>query len=739
MTPVTVHDIDVAPPSTRGAQRADVSGSAAADDDKHGNSRLSENRLDLKSISTDTPECNFPGWVGQNTGPIEKQPAANCLESLRLALAVAGPGERSVKIGIIDGLPDVTHPALQSASIKILDVMVPEGCWTPDPHGTAICSIIFGNSDTARGIVPGCSGLILPIFFGSHAELRPRLASQLDLARAIILALEHGVSIINVSAGQRALTPAADAHLSQALQYCAERRVLVVAAAGNDGCACLHLPAAIDSVLAVGAIDGCGQPLETSNWGEPYRQNGILAPGQGLTVATLAGGVGMANGTSYATALVSGVSALLLSVSRRHGYRVDAVDIQRILIESAAPCTLSGDGACDRFLAGTLDAAAALASLHLLGSARQSATLMPLGAGVSPSSAANDPQHTFTRRERTMTEATIPEDAAASDTRGIPLGAADDQTQAEERSKSGITQSDVVPTLSPTRASTIIKSQPSNLLSQQSCSCGCGQPAQIVYVLGALWYDFVTEARRDAFVQKMGPSASADNPADLIAFLRGRPAEAMGLAFVLRQEDTAIYAVQPAGPFAHETYVAMFDALTSSLDSGGLEQRVSIPGFISGSTRLWNGQTIPVICPDLRGMYKWRSSTLIDAVQAAAAPGVEPAPTADLVDFLNRVYYELRNLGIAPQDRALNFAATNAYQAAHSLADAASRSLVLDSINVVKSPICRPDSDCWDVQLVMFDDEDERKPNRVYRFTVDVSEIIPVTVGQVRNWPRRAS
>src|SRR5262249_8235452 len=149
---------------------------------------------------------------------------------------------------------------------------------------------------------------------------------------------EQGVSIVNVSASQRVLTPAADAHLSQALQHCAERRVLVVAAAGNDGCACLHLPAAIGSVLAVGAVDGCGQPLEVSNWGAPYRQNGILAPGQDLIVATPAGGVGMASGTSYAAALVSGVSALLLSVAHRHGYRVDALDIQRILIESAAPC-----------------------------------------------------------------------------------------------------------------------------------------------------------------------------------------------------------------------------------------------------------------------------------------------------------------------------------------------------------------------------------------------------------------
>jgi len=72
---------------------------------------------------------------------------------------------------------------------------------------------------------------------------------------------------------------------------------------------------------------------------------------------------------------------------------------------------------------------------------------------------------------------------------------------------------------------------------------------------------------------------------------------------------------------------------------------------------------------------------------------------------LNRVYYELRNLGVSPQERAMNYAATNAYQARQAFAEAAARNLALDSFVVVKSPICRPDSDCWDVKLQMFDPE----------------------------------
>jgi cyanobactin maturation PatA/PatG family protease len=148
-----------------------------------------------------------------------------------------------------------------------------------------------------------------------------------------------------------------------------------------------------------------------------------------------------------------------------------------------------------------------------------------------------------------------------------------------------------------------------------------------------------------------------------------------------------------------------------------------------------NGMTVPVVFPDLRGMYKWRSQDLITATRAAT--GAAPESDDAILNFLNRVYYELRNLGVAPQERAMNFAATNAYQAREAFAEATARRLALDTIKVVKSPICRPDSDCWDVQLQMFDPENNQRASRVYRYTVDVSEVLPVTVGPVRSWDVR--
>ena len=57
-----------------------------------------------------------------------------------------------------------------------------------------------------------------------------------------------------------------------------------------------------------------------------------------------------------------------------------------------------------------------------------------------------------------------------------------------------------------------------------------------------------------------------------------------------------------------------------------------------------------------------------------------------------------------------------------------------DSIDVQKSPFCRINSDCWDVKLKFFDPENGRRAKKVYRFTIDVSDTIPVTLGEVRSW-----
>src|SRR5215831_12235114 len=100
------------------------------------------------------------------------------LGSIRAALESAFPGSPAISIGIVDGLPDLAHPAFRTASIEIVESMVPADSSGSSPHATGVCSVIFGNSDAIVGLAPGCSGIVLPVFFGMQSGDRVRPASQ---------------------------------------------------------------------------------------------------------------------------------------------------------------------------------------------------------------------------------------------------------------------------------------------------------------------------------------------------------------------------------------------------------------------------------------------------------------------------------------------------------------------------------------------------------------------------------
>jgi hypothetical protein len=93
---------------------------------------------------------------------------------------------------------------------------------------------------------------------------------------------------------------------------------------------------------------------------------------------------------------------------------------------------------------------------------------------------------------------------------------------------------------------------------------------------------------------------------------------------------------------------------------------------------------------------------------------------------------------VTSAERAINFAATNAIKVADVYQSAAAEAMELDSVSVERSPISRPDSDCWDVKMMFFyPDRPAQSVRRSYRFTVDVSDVVPVLVGPVRSWSVR--
>ena len=636
-------------------------------------------------------------------------------------------GDPKICVAVLDGIVDQNHLCFDGADLNRLPSLVSGEAsenGSMSTHGTHVASIIFGQHDSpVTGIAPQCRGLIIPVFADESLRL-----SQLDLSRAIEQAVNHGANIINVSAGQLTDAGEAEKWLEKAIELCQENNVLLIAATGNDGCECLHVPASLPTVLAVGAMDDQGKPVNFSNWGDAYQKQGILAPGKDILGAKPNGGTIRLSGTSFATPIVSGVAALLLSLQIKRGEKPDPQKVKNALLASATPCNPKDTDDQSRCLMGKLNI---LDAIEYLTGETMSEDL-ELESVEASGCGCQDTQINESELDNQLETASEikPDEIVASVTTQTPINIPSFPQQTTNQ-----------PTMSNRTSNFVTASEaPSEL-----------EGKNLVYALGVLGYDFGSEARRDSFKQLM-PGVSIEgtmipsNPYDarqMVDYLGENLPEAKALIWTLNLELTPIYAIEPVGGFSRDVYEVLQGLLSGQIqeeNSPEFVQRVSIPGVLTGrSVKLFSGQVVPVIeINNTRGLYGWKVNSLVTAaiasVQSEAGDAQEDAIRRTLSSFLNRIYYDLRNLGTTSQDRALNFASTNAFQAAQTFAQAVGAGYELDSITVEKSPFCRLDSDCWDVKLKFFDPENSRRAKKIYRFTIDVSDTIPVTLGEVRSW-----
>ncbi|WP_216822246.1 hypothetical protein, partial [Streptomyces aureus] len=200
-----------------------------------------------------------------------------------------------------------------------------------------------------------------------------------------------------------------------------------------------------------------------------------------------------------------------------------------------------------------------------------------------------------------------------------------------------------------------------------------------------------------------------------------------------------------------------------SNERDGYISRVSVPGVLTNrTTRLYSGQIVPVVEVKSRGLYTWNEAALVDSVFTEIKKDADVQTPEDkqkqgkvqvrdeaelrltIRAFLDKIYYQFRNLGQTSADRALNYMGTNAFLFGDKISEgllSASRVpgstknlYALDSITVTKSPYCRVGSDCQDVTVTFYDPEDERRSRLSYLFTIDVSDELPVTLAPVHTF-----
>lgn len=608
------------------------------------------------------------------------------LNELQVACSLAN----NVTVAVIDGPADLAHPALRDAGIIELGTGIAPSAYVDASrlHGTHVTSVLFGQPGSAvAGMVPRCRGLLIPVFSdGEDGSVRP--CSELEMARAILTALRHGANIINISAGRMSGPGTAGMHLSDAIRVCTQSGVLVVAAAGNDGCDCHQVPAALAGVLAVGAMDERGNPVGFSNWGAAYRKGGILAPGTDILGARPGGGVVAMSGTSFATPIVSGVAALLMEKQIEAGGKPDGGAVLAAILGGADACDITLHGSCERRLAGVLNVESALRRMASGGTAEpRSGTVSRSGmTGLGQRSATMDEQHGDVSIAPQGDTASPSIEALAASLKAMEgmmgelsrtLGALRPSgigyaPQAESAPPSSRIDSAPEPPRSDlslrssARRSVLRTSAPrdGDLLLPSSCcdACAARETRQLVYALGRLGYDFGTEARMDsiqsqlrAVVKHPNRLASVTDPLDLVAFLRLSPPHTPAITWTLNLSEAPLYAIRPEGDYLEETYRTLVDILEAQTTtairfndytppeppptpakakSSAREsevppppvERMSLPGVINGEVELMSGQVIPSVRPALGAMHAWSTEALVDTIEKVPVP-------ANAVDF----------------------------------------------------------------------------------------------------------
>ena len=172
------------------------------------------------------------------------------------------------------------------------------------PHGTYMAGVL-SSQYRLQGVAPQ-AGLISFKVFHTHY-------TDDSLSWGVESAISAGVDVISMSLGSAGLDTSPYTKTVFSIQKAINKNIIVVNAAGNEGCDCPRWLAVLPSVVSVGSVNIDGSLSHFSNFGSWVDINAVGSN----VITTMPDERYLAiSGTSMAAPYVSGIAALMKSIDK---------------------------------------------------------------------------------------------------------------------------------------------------------------------------------------------------------------------------------------------------------------------------------------------------------------------------------------------------------------------------------------------------------------------------------------
>lgn len=231
-----------------------------------------------------------------------------------------------IKVGIIDTGIDLNHPDIKGRIREHVSfVKDVKSAQDDNGHGTHVAGIIAAekNGFGVVGVAPKADLYIAKAFKkdgnGDFKAIKDSLQWMIN----------KNVHVINMSFS----APNADYEYQKIITEVYNKGIVLVAAAGNEGDGSgrdtIGYPAKFNEVIAVTAVDVNKKRASFSSEGE---QAEISAAGTDIYSTYLNGGYATLSGTSMATPIISGATAILQAKAQRRYQRRLTVEEMRLVM-----------------------------------------------------------------------------------------------------------------------------------------------------------------------------------------------------------------------------------------------------------------------------------------------------------------------------------------------------------------------------------------------------------------------